>query len=314
MEVKLFRDFVPNDLNRVLYWSPLEIYMNCPQQYLWRYGWHTIDLGMGLGKPKAAPLLESRENSIMGTVIQYAIEKMYNDKMYLDPQDLLPKLYAIANQHLIKQISRQYVDWSKSPSKEEMRLTIEEGIKGYLRTMSRNKLLGEYAQCEVDLNAWVTPEIAVGGKADLIIHRQGKILIFDGKNSQSRGKYTNPDQLRWYGFVHYLMHGTIPDYLAFIYYRYPAGTLEDGKELTGLDEVLFVKDDISRLSDMVLQSRKGMATDQWQATPVPKNCQFCIYETVCDERQTQRQANAAKRTKKTPELVPGGVMDISFGD
>lgn len=307
--------FQPNDLNRVLYWSPLEMYLNCPQQYLWRYGWHTEDLGAGLGKGKVAPLLESRENSIMGSVIQYAIERMYNDKLYLTPKTLLDTLYQIASDELRKQITRQYVDWSKSPSKEDMREVIESGIRGYLRTMSQNKLLGEYNQCELDMVAWLTPSIAIGGKADLVIHRKGKILIFDGKNSLTRGKYTNPDQLRWYGLVHYLLYKTVPDYLGFVYYRYPAGTVEDSEELTGLTEVSFSKDDdIPRLSDMVLQSRKRMSEGDFSATPTPKYCRLCIYETVCLERQAQREANASKRPKKAPETVPTGSVDMCFGD
>ncbi len=312
--MKADRVFVPNSPERVLYWSPLEYYVNCPQHYLWRYGWYNIDLGLGLGVPKAKPLLESREHSIMGTALQYGIERLYNDKLYLDPTTLLEKMYQFADAELSKQIVKQYVDWSTGVTKEEMRQTVREGLLGYIKTMRHNKLLGEYAQCEVDLVGWLTPEIALGGKADLVLHRQSEVMILDGKNSMTRGKYTNPDQLRWYGLVHYLQHGKIPDKLAFIYYRFPAGTLEDGKVLTGLDDVSVTKDDLSRLSDMVLNARKGMLAGEWHATPKPPNCKLCPYETVCDERQQQKLENSAKRKRKPVSEIVGGVMDISFGD
>ena len=128
-------------------------------------------------------------------------------------------------------------------TREEMFRIVNDGVKGFLRTFKAHKLIGPYAQSEVNYlgtlktrNKAGNPySIPVGGRMDFLIRRDSEpnkgIIILDGKNGREywdRTKkvpitYTNPDQLRWYALCFYLFHKVMPDKLGFIYFRYPEG-------------------------------------------------------------------------------------------
>ena len=61
-----------------------------------------------------------------------------------------------------------------------------EGIRGFLHTMKRHKLLGQYSKSEVNMIAELGSGIKVGGRADLVIIRDEEIGIYDGKNSKAK--------------------------------------------------------------------------------------------------------------------------------
>ena len=71
-----------------IYWSHLKMFEECPQKFLWTKGWEDIELGRGPGKGKKRPEERTRHHAVMGIVIQYAIEKMYNDELWRDPKNL----------------------------------------------------------------------------------------------------------------------------------------------------------------------------------------------------------------------------------
>lgn len=306
----------------VLYWSNLEKYENCPQGFLWGRGWGSIDVGGGPGRRKPVPEPSSRHHAIMGIVIQYAIEKMYNDQLWRDPKGLADRLVAMGREEFEKQLldSRNFVDWTET-SRADMLRTIEQGILGYLRTMKAHRLLGPFTRAEHDMVASIHDPVAgkdwiVGGKADVVFEREESGVTFlDGKNAQSKGKYTDPDQLRWYSLLWFLTTGKLPDRLAFVYYRYPHGFLAPGSSVpeTGIDWVDFNKADIDSLSERALAARRGMEAEQFDPTPKPPICRFCDYESVCKARQEQKAAN--RRPRKEKVFTPGGVsLQDALGD
>lgn len=298
-----------------LYWSNLEKYEGCPQYFLWSRGWGNIDVGGGPGKGKPKPTKDSKHHAIMGIVIQKVVERLYNDELWKEPKGLTKRLSDMAEHELRFELTqlRNFVDWRAAPSREEMIKTCRDGVEGFLRTMKANKLLGPYARAEVELLGWVNKWVAIGGRADTIFRREDTgVTILDGKNAQSKGKYTDPDQLRWYALLFYLCYGQIPSRLGFVYYRYPHDP-ETGE--SGVDWVPFTKDDLRGLAKRAVDARKGMDKEMFAATPSPTQCKFCDFQTVCPERIEQREANARKRGGGAAKevLVPeDGFFDLDM--
>lgn len=305
----------------ILYWSNLEAYEACPQRFLWGRGWADIEQGAGAGRRRPVPDPQpSKHHAVMGQIIQAVLEDLYNQRLWQNPLGLEDRLLDLARSKLALALAdkRNYVDW-RQMSRDEMLRIIEAGISGYLRTMKANRLLGPYAVAEINLVVSLTDPVdgtewPIGGKPDVVYRRDDTgITILDGKNSQSKGKYTDPDQLRWYALTWFLQHGTMPDRLAFVYYRYPYGKPVEGKpdEIEqGIDWVPFTREDLDGLAARGVAARRGMELRQFDARPAPSTCRFCDYESICPERQAQKEQN--RRKKPDPIIASGPVGDDGF--
>ena len=305
--------------NSTLYWSTLKVYEDCPQQFLWSRGWDTINLGYGVGNGIPNPNKESKHHAVMGTVIQYAIEKMYNDELYKDPKNLLEVLMSLVDKEFIKQESKpkNNMDYGQAKMSRDQVLQIcKYWVTGYLQTMKAHRFLGPYAKAEVDIVGWINKYTPIGGRADTIIRRDDTgITILDGKNSGHKMKYTDPDQLRWYALLFKLAYHKTPDRLGFVWYRFPYGSVtvgEGGQEIkeTGVEWIPFDEGDLKGLAQRAIDAKQAMWKEKFDPTPSPTTCKFCDFVNICPARQDQRTANAAKRAPK--ELVIEGV-DIKKG-
>lgn len=332
----------PKTRKYTLYWSNLTTYEDCGQQFLWGKGWGTIDLGGGPGRPKPLSLERSRHHAVMGIVLADFWEALYNNEEWKHPVGLIDRLLERARKCFNLELlnPRNFVDWRLAPPRDEMWGTIEEGIRGYLKTMKAHKLLGPYSRSEVDLTCYIDKWTPIGGRADLIIRREDTgITILDGKNSRRYKDpktkkfftYTDPDQLRWYALCFYLSYRKFPDRLGFIYFRYPYGApvldpegnpvltvgadgLETGEpELEqGVSWVTYTKEDLQGIARRAKDALRGMNREKFPANPVPSKCKFCDYEGLCPERQAQKQAN--RRNKKSSEsFFDGQVGLVTFG-
>lgn len=303
---------VPVNDSSTLYWSHFKMYEDCPQLFLWTKGWDGIDCGGGDGRPKPNPSEDSKEHAVMGIAIQYAIEKMYNGELYKDPKNLLEVMQKIAREEFqrLEAKPRNNINWQNSRiTRQEALKVVEDGVHGYLKTMKAHRFLGPYARAEVNIFGWINKWTSIGGRADTIVRRDDTgITILDGKNTKWKMKYTDPDQLRWYALLFKLSYKKTPDRLAFVWYRFPHGMIthnEDGSENveTGVEWIEFDEEDLQGLAKRVLDVKKKMHKKKFDPTPTPSRCRLCDYESVCDARQAQRAANAAKRKKKDPEPI-----------
>jgi len=269
-----------------LYWTNFRRYEECPQKFLWYCGWPGHDVGGGDGRPK--PVLEqsSYHHAVMGIVIGDAIEKLYNEELWRSPHDLKIKMKEIVEKEFNYTVSKKYIDYKVSPTRQEMLEVCMDGVLGFLKTLKANKLLGPYSKSEVNLVGYVNQYTPIGGRADIIIRRDDTgITILDGKNSKHKGKYTDPDQLKWYALCFYLSHNVKPDRLGFVYYRYPYGTpIGDGVE-QGVDWIPWEHNDLRALAERAVAVSKGIHKEKFQATPSPKVCKFCDYAEVCPPRK-----------------------------
>ncbi len=251
-----------------LYWSTLKMFEECPQQFVWSKGGDGYDCGHGPGQRKPKPEQRSRHHAVMGIVIQFAIEKMYNDELYRDPANLSRVMLEIGEKEFDRQISkpRNYINYSEADmSKADMWEVCEEGILGFVQTMKAHRFLGPYAKAEVDILGWIDKWNPIGGRADTVVRRDDTgITILGGKNTKHKMKYTDPDQLRWYALLFKLAYKKMPDRLAYVWYRFPSGKVtydEDGAEVveTGVEWVEFDEEDLRGLAQRALEAKKLMS-------------------------------------------------------
>jgi hypothetical protein len=301
---------------RTLYWSHLKAYEECPQKCLWHYGWGDIDLGRGPGKGKPKPLDKSMHHAVMGIVIQAVLEDLYNKELWKHPQGLKKRLVEMTKEKLTSTLPQFYIDWNDSPPFEELEQVCVDGVLGYLDTMKAHRLLGVYARSEVELFGFAESWLPVGGRADFVVRRDDTgITLLDGKNSGTKMKWVDPDQLRWYALCFSLGYRKIPDRLGFVWFRYPHN--ETTGE-SGVDWVEFTKRDLVSLADRAKKVRRGQEAEKFKPTPSYKVCRFCDYESVCEARQEAKAQNAAKRNRKNTSLPifdenEGGVFELGFG-
>jgi hypothetical protein len=315
-----------------IWWTSLENYEDCPQKFLWKSGYGTIDLGRGPGRGKLIPEpRKSAHHAVMGNVLSTAMEALYNQELWRDPANLKSKLEDLVRKEFNFQLTKpkNHIIWSESKNpkwfeaepREVLLQTCLDGILNYLHTMKRNKLLGPYARSEVDLVATVD-QTPIAGRADVVIRRADTgITILDGKNSSTPGRHTNEDQLRWYALCFFLMYHEMPNRLAFVYFRYPEGKPhkdyeEDPETWTGLKDVSCTKDDLKALSHRAVQTHLAMVREDFPATPSSKACMFCDFQEVCPARIEQKAANVRKKKPKTEAEKAlnssTGIMDIGF--
>ena len=315
-------------------------YEICPQSFLWGRGWGTIDVGGGPGRPKPVQLERSRHHAVMGIVLADFWEALYNNEEWKTQDGLLERLLERARKCFDRELMQNYVDWRLAPPRNELWETIEQGLKGYFKTMKAHKLLGPYSRSEVDLTCYIDKWTPIGGRADLIIRREDTgITILDGKNSKrykdrKTGKlitYTDPDQLRWYALCFYLTYRKFPDRLGFVYFRYPFGLPKvdsDGVAVPEVDEnglsmgatekesgvewVTYTKADLAGIARRAKDALKGMNREKFLAVPDPPKCKFCDFEMVCPERQVQRKANSRNR-KSSETFFDGQTGLVTFG-
>ena len=316
-----------------MYWSSFDRYEKCPQMFLWGKGWGTIDCGGGPGKKKPKPYKRSEHHAVMGTAIQWVIERFYNDELWrlLTPIQLRDRMLEMSIEAFKLECSRRYIDYRVTGDLNDkaMQKIVTDGVMGYMATLKANMLLGPYAKAEVDLVAYVNKYTPIGGRADLIFRRDDTgTTIIDGKNSgrYKDGKgglmtYTDPDQLRWYALCYYLAYGKNPDRLGFCYYRFPAGdpVLDVDKNDTGeiepgVDWVTYTPEDLKGLAKRAVDARLGMDREQFAATPTWKTCRFCDYETVCPERLASKKTRRVKGGAAETLEKAGGVMTLNFND
>jgi CRISPR/Cas system-associated exonuclease Cas4 (RecB family) len=309
-----------------LYWSSMNQYEECPQNFLWSRGWGDIDLGNGPGKPKTPPSEQSEHSAFMGTVIQAVLELFYNEQWFkLDPDALGQKLSDEIDKVFEEQLYKHHIIWSESDSKADMMEIVKNGVFGFMKTFKANKLLGPYAKSEVPLYARTDTGVNIGGRLDFVIQKEdGSVYILDGKNSRTKGLYTNPDQLRFYALLFYLSSGILPAKLGFIYYRYPYGYLppEDKwpvdalgigikpEPLEGIDWVEYSTEDLQSLSERVLDVKRGLDQAIFPPKPKPSMCKWCAFERVCEARQDQKALNRQVRKKKPEDedLLKGVII------
>jgi len=287
-----------------LFWSELNTYETCPQQCLWSYGWEDLDVGGGPGKPKPKPK-KSEHHAVMGQVIQKVLERAYNEGWFY-----LPKFMEFLRDQtritLQEYLGRSYILFEQMSFEKMLEISVF-GVLGYLHTMRQHKLWGKQVQCERRLEAQVG-SLPIGGKPDFIF-KDELVRLLDGKNSEYKDRYVNPDQLRWYALCIQKVDGVIPDQLGFVWYRYPFDA--DAGE-PGIDWVTVTGRDLEQLEARAVRVRLAQIERKFEPVPIPKNCRICNFEPVCEARRVTKKGNPRPITTWFASL--NGLTEIDLSD
>lgn len=303
---------------KYLYWSHIKMMRECPQKYLWYKGHPDHDLGSGLGNPKAIPeeSKSSEHHQLMGSVLSKVVELMYNNQMYLNPKTLLADLEEVAMVEFEKLEKKHYVLWTYL-TREEAINTVLSGVKNFLEIVKVNKLLGPYSESELRMTPQINKSFKVCGIADLVFKdKEGKTHILDGKNASTPMKYEDEDQLRWYALCFRLEYGYTPEKLGFFYFRYPSSNPPKGQEenWNGMVEVSVSEKDIERLGREAIETSRAIDRGVFEANPIPKNCNMCQFQNMCEPRIEQRKRNAEKRKPKDEDKFYNGGKSFTLGE
>lgn len=237
----------------------------------------------------------------MGSAIDHAVTVFYNEALWkhMKGQALSDKMADLALRQFEVETRTGYVD--SFISTEEMRRVVEEGARGFLKTLVANKLLSQDAKAQVKVRAEIDG-IPFGGIIDILFSREDTgVTLLDGKNSTGREKYLDGNQLRWYAMIYQKLHGKIPDRLGFVHFRFPHDPVSGE---TGLDFVACSARDIAELQDKAREALVRMGKEIFDPSPSADTCRFCDFEKVCDARNSQKEAASAKRKKSLPVLPP----------
>lgn len=283
-----------------LSYSGLKRYQECHFAY-----WLQYCLRISIEEP------EDRLGALYGATVGVLFERFYRDRLWRDPSTVREKMLSSVD-GILREVTQDQLKasdyrsagvlrWKGSgtgqnpkalySSREELVEDIQAAVDRGLATIRHYRLLGAFAEAEVKLDRMVNSH-KLGGRSDFIIHRTKPHLdwvILDGKGSQHRGKYTDPQQLLWYGVLYRLAYGRSPDKMGFLYWRskppesidwldYSDDSLDDF-----LKEILRTIQEIESLSEKVSSVDPSEGRRVFKPRPDFGSCRFCPYatETLC---------------------------------
>ena len=197
-------------------------------------------------------------------------------------------------------------------TKEELVADIRDTIPRGFRIIRHHRLLGPRAEAETKLDFKAPNGDIWGGRSDFIIQRakpHEDLIIVDGKGSKHRDKYVDPTQLQWYSMLYKLNFGSMPDRLAFLFWRYePTESIDWVSTSEGEVQSLFVqvRDTIEEIKDRQVRALPmapfAKARDVFTTKANKDNCRFCPYATeeICPKGakvQQEIKAQQASRAK-----------------
>lgn len=284
-----------------LSYSGYKQYKNCPKQY-----W------LKRIKKQTPPEQDSRHNAAIGTVVQRVYEDFYNEELWRKGAKTSDELLARAEVYLWEYVENEYIDWDdfscRFTGPTDVLAEILEMVPKVLTGIKREKFLGPYAKSEIDIKVRFGQEDFLLGYLDFVIRTpEDELLLLDGKASRHRDKYVDETQLHFYALLFYLRYKRLPDRMGFFFYHF-ADDPEQAMQWIDVDKAKIrdLRRDIEDVIYEIKQGKKKRST--FEANPVAKNCRYCLWESVCDERLQQKSANRKKRASKQPQL------DVDFGD
>jgi len=294
-----------------LSYSGFKKYQECPRQY-----WHSY-----VNKTKT-PVPENRVNMLYGSCIGKLVEYFYNDKVWkqCDPDKvLLDRVNSVVADTMREEIRNGGVFNWKDPklrkngprSLDEVIQEVRTAVPNSLSIIRKYKLLGTDAAAEVKLDSEISGHM-LGGRCDFRmrrLHPLGDLIIVDGKGSRHRDTYVDIQQLHWYSMLHRRKTGSLPDQVAFVFWRYLPDEAVDWSTPTreAVDEL---QETVLRTVEEI-ETRKKLPLAASQAFPArakKSTCGFCPYVFTCPEGQVMT-------SEIRPTISTGtGVEDVALDE
>jgi len=270
--------------NIYLSYSGRKTYLTCPKRYKLIHIDNKLEIS-------------DRRSSLFGIVIGKVFEWFYERRFWAEPDAIQASLNSIdvALQTALDRDKIQIDNEFKEKLLTELKYYITYGIK----TIKDNKLLSPNSRSEVKLDTlyrFDDLEIKIGGRADFIHIDAGKIWILDGKGSQWRDKYVDPDQLIWYAAQFFLKYHIAPSRLGFIFWKFPEDPIQ---WISYNDDSIRVN--LRQTVNVIKQIIKG----EFDSQPT-SYCNLCGYAQQCEEGTSYI---AARKLIKTGR-IQNSVLDI----
>lgn len=269
-----------------LSYSGFKKFCECPRCYYYSYVAKTP-----LPKP------DNRVGMLYGQTVGVLFEAFYNEKLWKlpDPEAaMVARSSSVLKSVMAKEAAAGGVfDWKESSKTDykcqaDILKDVVDTIPRGLEAIRQHRLLSVDAIAEDKLDTNIGGN-RFGGRADFVMRRPAPYedrVIVDGKGSRHRDKYTDVKQLHWYSLLHQKKYGSLPDKVAFIFWRDPPETAVDWhtvseKDVTQLRDT--VLDTMSNIDNMSKKRLPLSEPTSFPAKPSSSGCRLCSYNTICPE-------------------------------
>lgn len=246
--------------NTKISWWRYETYTKCPQMYDWKHV-----------KERKSTSPENTVHTIYGLTIQKLMERLCNEKWFLERDLGLSRLLKELHGTIKEQVSQKHVEWILGITQEGIEQEIIAQAGEILKVWNEEGWLKEGTESEKEMvSKW--GKIVMGGKIDFVVPdtKQGLILI-DGKGGKR--KYVNNDQLKWYALAYHVAYGKRPDRLVHFYWREQKASVLRG----------WGKEEEIRFANEVKENLRRLLGGDTKATPSNEACRFCVFQDQCLE-------------------------------
>lgn len=200
-----------------LSYSGKSCYTVCPKSYFFRY-------------VERKPVVRDARDVIFGSVIGKVFEWFYARSVWKKP-DPAATLLSYCEDAMEEVFAKEKFDAGADPS---YLATLRNDLKTYVPagvdTIREFRLLTPTSKAEEDLTQEYSRggvTLKLGGKADFLHPATPTdVTLIDGKGGKHRGMYTDPQQIIWYGTLHYLKFHVAPTRIGFLYWRFPTEPLQ----------------------------------------------------------------------------------------
>lgn len=242
-------------------------------------------------------------NKIYGRLIEKFFELYCNmwrfNTPYMFPEQIREKLQKIYDDLLRSSI----INWSDpwcTQTKEELFEMAYGHVYTIMNSQNQNFFLNTKAEVSYELK--LKDGVLITSRIDFI-HKDpfGEgVSIIDGKGSNKIGKNVNNDQLFLYALIYFLHNKVLPREIGFFYYQFNTYV-----------PIPYNMETLNELKNKLSMDIKIITTTKdFEASPSPKACKFCIYNNNCSEHLADKATRV--RESKITGLDGNGIIEFGF--
>ncbi len=260
-------------------------YKDCPKKYY-----------LKCVKRQESPVTKNDFFTLYGKLVEKFFQYFCNNwrftMPYMPPEEIKFKLNKIYEE-ILKISDIQWDGKFVNETKESLFEKACNDVCAIMDSHNQNYFLNTKSEVTIEISTKVGVDIT--GRLDFI-HNDAVTqapMVFDGKGSTKIGKNVDVNQLYFYALLHLLHFKKLPEHLGFFYYRFNTYVPVE----LNIDIINKFRAQLSLDIKQILEEK------EYKATPTPKACKFCDYQSICRECIENR----ISRQRKTQ-------VDLGFPD
>jgi CRISPR/Cas system-associated exonuclease Cas4 (RecB family) len=218
---------------------------------------------------------------------------------YMPPEEIRFKLKKLYDDLILSSVINWHAYFVKA-SQDEIFEQACSDVCAIMDSQNQNYFLNTKAEVSVEVATKYGVDIT--GRLDFIHYSplNSNPIIFDGKGTDKIGKNISINQVLYYALLYFFHFKQMPESLGFFYYRY-----------NSFSPVVINLDILNEFRAKVSLDIKQIIQDkEYKATPSPKSCKWCGYQTACKECTADRASR--KRQSKLEMPYDEDVMELGF--